>query len=237
MTAVTQFRLDTSPLNVLVMLLLVSVLLNTLLAGAFIGAYAGGQPLTVRDFLAEGARAFGRFFRLSLFSLCLYYAFFTLAVDRINAAIPVWTAADASEMRPFVLYLVRTAAVFGILGIFVMWFDYAKVIIVADDRASSVLAFTSAIWFSIRNAGATTLLFLLLSLAGLLLMALFVLLESTFPQNTGWSIFWVFVLQQAFMFARLGLGAAFYASETRLYLDRTKEAYLRKMNNAARDVL
>lgn len=211
------FSVSTQYLNILTILALVSVLFSTYLAGAFIGTYAKSYRVTFSEFLMEGGKYFGKFFRLSLLSLILYYLLFVLLFDRWTGAIPRWTAGEPSEMTPFLHYLVKNTVVLLVLGFITLCFDYAKVRMVVDDRISALFAAGAGIKFVFQHFRRTMGLSILLSLVGLVFIFLFTLLEGQIPQTGYWTILLVFLLQQLYMLTRFWLRATFYASQTDLY--------------------
>lgn len=193
------------------------ILLSTFLAGAFIGTYAKDYRLSFTEFLMEGAKHFGRFFRLSLFSLVIYYIFFLWLFDWATNRIPLWTANEPSEMTPFIYYMVKNTLVLLLLSLVTMCFDYAKVRIVVEDRISALFALVAGTRFAFKNFRKTYSLYLLLTIIGLLLIVVFALLKKQLAQETYATILLAFALGQVYLIARMWLKASFYAGQTALY--------------------
>ncbi|MGB2867535.1 MAG: hypothetical protein WBD36_03725 [Bacteroidota bacterium] len=208
------FRLNFSQFTLLTWLALLYALVNTFFAGGFIGAYAAEWPSTLSEFLVEGAKYFGRFFRLSLISLLLYYLFFIWFVDWANNGIPRWTQNEPSEMTPYLFYMARNAIVLIVLALMMMGFDYAKIRMVLDGRYSALGATGAGFRFAFRNFLRTFGLYLLLCLLGIGLILVYSFLNSLVPQTGYWTILLVFVLQQIYVFFRIWLKASFYATQT-----------------------
>jgi hypothetical protein len=219
-----RFQFKPSALSLLTLLLIVYTLINTYLAGGFISTFAGDSHFTLKDFLSKGATYFGRFFRLFLLSLILFYLLF-IVFDLCNRGIYGLTSNSPSEMTPFVYYMVRNALFFFLLGLFVMWFDYAKIRIVVDGRWSALGAFGTGVRFSFANFGKTFPLVLLLTIIGVVLMALFGIFEGLVPQTGYWTILVVFLLQQIYVFFRMWLKASFYATQTVLFSGLSMEQH------------
>ncbi len=196
---------------------LLYVLLSTFLAGAFIGMYAKDYRLSFTEFLMEGAKHFGRFFRLSLLSLVVYYILFLWLFDWATNKIPLWTANEPSEMTPFIYYMVKNALVLLLLSFITICFDYAKIRIVVEDRISALVALVAGTRFAFKNFRKTYSLYLLLTIIGLLLIVVFVLLKKQLAQDTYATILLAFALGQIYMIARMWLKASFYAGQTALY--------------------
>lgn len=217
-----RWRVSSDSLDPLMILTALSTLASTFLAGAFIGSFTKGYRVTFQEFLMEGARYFGRFFRLSLISLVLLLVLFEWVLDPWTAAIPSMTANAPSEWTPFVHYMVRNVVVLALLGFITMCFDYAKIRMVVDDRFSALFASWAGVRFVARHAVATSALFILLALTGLVLIVAYALLQGLFQVSGYWSILLLFLLQQAYLAGRLGVRALAYASEAQWYRGRTE---------------
>lgn len=212
---IVQFSL-TAP-DLLVGLTVLYVLISTFLAGAFIGTYAKEYRLSFTEFLMEGAKHFGRLFRLSLLSLIIYYLLFLWLFDWAGNRIPVWTANSPSEMIPFIFYLVKNVLVLFLLSVVTLCFDYAKIRIVVEDRISALIALVAASRFALKNFRRTYALYLVLTLVGLVLIVVYAFLQTQLAQETYASIFLAFALGQLYLMTRMWLKASFYASQTSLY--------------------
>jgi hypothetical protein len=66
----------------------------------------------------------------------------------------------------------------------------------------------------------------LLSFLGVILIAVYALLESQIPQDSYWPLFALFLLQQLYVIARLWVRASFYGCQTRLYRERARDELL-----------
>jgi hypothetical protein len=205
------------PLTILAFLYL---LVSTFLAGGFIGSFAKSYRVTFQEFLMEGAKYFGKFFRISLLFLLVSLALFEWGFDWWTASIPEITYNDPSEWTPFVHYMIRNLVILMVLGFLIIGFDYAKIRTVVDDRFSALFASWAGFRFVLKQFGATAGLFLLLVFIGLVFMVLYALLQGTVSVSGYWSTLLLFVLQQLYIASRLGLRALAYASQTQLYQSR-----------------
>jgi len=203
--------------DLLTMLTFLYVLVSTFLAGAFIGMYAKDYRLSFTEFLMEGAKYFGRFFRLSLLSLILYYILFLWIFDWASGRIPVWTANEPNELTPFIYHIVKNILVLFSLALVTMCVDYAKIRIVAEDRISALMALVAGARFALGNFRKTFGLYLLLTLLGFVLIALYAFFEKLIPQHSYGMIFLAFILGQLYLMMRMWLKASFYASQTTLF--------------------
>jgi hypothetical protein len=213
---ITKFDFHTSSISIVTLLGLFSLLINTYLAGGFIGAYTGDYPVSVGEFLIDGARYFGRFLRVSIIALLFYAVFFALCVTTIDAFVSQMTAQASSEWIPFVVYQFRNVMILAILSFSMMCVDYARIRLVLEDRYGVFGAIGLGIAFAGKYFLKTYPLYLLLCFAGFVLMVLFFFLERIVPQSNFWTILTVFFLQQFYMIGRTWVRALFFAGQTAL---------------------
>ena len=139
--------LDPTILGVGALYLLLQVFLTGGLLGVF-RAPAGGW--TVRGLLHGSGFYFGRLFRVSLLALAAAGVVFAL-----NAPFARWVdglAREAvSERTAIALTLGRHAVLLLALVLVHMVSSHAKVLVVREERLSSVLAFLSSLGFCARN--------------------------------------------------------------------------------------
>ncbi|MBI3004788.1 MAG: hypothetical protein HYY49_05165 [Ignavibacteriales bacterium] len=219
------FKIVSSPFNILVLIALLYAVLNSFLAGGFIGVYAREHRSSFQDFLMDGAKYFGRFFRLSFLSIVTSALFFAYIMSLVNAGILEWTRNEPSEMTPFTYYMVRNVLFFFAILLFMISLAYAKIRIVVDDRLSSILAFFAGFRFMLKNLRKTLSLYLLLILLGGAFIVMYAWLEAQFSQDAYWGILSIALIQQAFMLAYFWLKANFFAAQTSLYQDVFKREH------------
>jgi hypothetical protein len=222
-----KWEINGASTSLLFLMSLLYVCVNSFLSGAFIGVYSKEYPFSFTEFLTEGARYFGKFFRITLVALLVYFLFFNLVVDGINSSIARWTRAEASETVPYTYYMIRNVVVLFLFSILSMIFDYARVRMVVDDRASSLAASAAGTKFAVMNVRSTYGLYLLLSFVGFIFIALYAIIEKVIPQDSYWPLLFLFVLQQGYMLARFWLKAGFYACQTRLYQTISFEQHMK----------
>ena len=211
------FSVSTQYLNIISLLAFAYLLSSTFLAGGFVGIYAKTYRVTFPEFLIEGAKYFGRFFRLCLLSLIVYYLLFNFLFDWWTGSIPSWTAEEPTEMTPFIHYMIKNVVVILVLGLIALCFDYAKIRMVVDDRVSALFAVGAAVKFVTGHFWSVSGLYVILSLVGVVLVAVYGLVERQISQTGYWTILFVFMFQQLYMLSRFWLKASFYASQTDLY--------------------
>jgi hypothetical protein len=227
-----RWEINGASTSLLFLLSLLYVCINTFLSGAFIAVYSKEYPFSFTEFLTEGARYFGKFFRITLVALLVYFVFFNILVDWLNNSIARWTQAEASEAVPYTYYMIRNVVVLFIFSFLSMIFDYTRIRMVVDDRTSSLAASAAGTKFAVKNARSTYGLYLLLCLTGFVLIALYAIIEKAVPQDSYWPLLFLFVLQQCYMLARFWLKAGFYACQTRLYQAVSFDQHLKKAAQA-----
>jgi phosphate starvation-inducible membrane PsiE len=222
-----RWEINRASTSLLFLLSLLYVCVNSFLSGAFIGVYSKEYPFSFTEFLTEGARYFGKFFRIALVALLVYFVFFNVVVDWVNNSIARWTQTEASETVPYAYYMIRNVIVLFFFSFLSMIFDYARIRMVVDDRTSSIAASAAGTKFAVMNHHPTYGLYLALCAIGFVLIALYAFIEKIIPQDSYWPLLFLFVLQQCYMFARFWLKAGFYACQTKLYQTISFERHLR----------
>jgi hypothetical protein len=224
-----RWELNTGPLSLLFLISLLYVCVNTFLAGGFVGIYSKSYRSSFPEFLMDGARYFGKFFRIALVALIVYYLFYSLIVDWFNNSIAEWTQADASETVPYAYYMIRNVAVLFLLSFLFMIFDYARIRMVADDRTSALGAAVAGARFAVPHLVRTYGLYLLLTFIGFVLIIVYAVIEKSVPQDSYWPLVFLFVIQQFTMVARLWLKATFYASQVTMYRTVSQEEHAKSL--------
>jgi hypothetical protein len=230
---VFRFQITPGYNPILVALGFLYICMSNFLAGGFIGIYSKEYRSSFPEFMMEGAKYFGRFFRLALLALVFYYLFFTLLIDWVDAGIPAWTQNATSEQTAFLYYMIKGVVALFLLSVFSMIFDYARIRIALDDRTSALLASVAGARITLRNFLKTYALYLMLALLGVMLIAVYALLESVVPQTSYWPLVGVFLLQQLYMIARFWLKANFYASQTALCRDLVAQEHTAALTAAS----
>jgi hypothetical protein len=204
--------LDPTILGVGALYLLLQVFLTGGLLGAF-RAPTGGW--TVRGLVHGSGFYFGRILRVSLLAVAAAGVVFAL-----NAPFARWIdglAREAvSERTALALTLGRYALLLLALVVVHMVSSHAKVLVVREERLSSVLAFLSSLGFCARNAAAALGQYLVIGAAGIALVALFGALDTRLGV-IGWrSQLLALALFQAVVVARIALRLALLAGQLEL---------------------
>jgi hypothetical protein len=94
---------------------------------------------------------------------------------------------------------------------------YAKAIVVTEERSSAILAFVSALSFCGRNFLRTFGHYLAVGLLGVVLIAVWRLLDGAYATTGYKTQLFTFSLFQAFMLARVGLRVMLMGGQLALY--------------------
>jgi hypothetical protein len=224
-----RWQLNPGSFSLLFFISLLYVCVNTFLAGGFVGIYSKDYRSSFPEFLMDGARYFGKFFRIALVALVVYYLFFAVVVDWINTSIYQSTQKSASEIVPYSYYMIRNVVVLLLISLLFMIFDYARIRMVVDDRTSALASTVAGARFAVPRFVRTYGLYLLLTVIGILFILVYAILEKSLPQESYWPLVFLFILQQLYMVARLWLKATFYASQVTMYRTISQHEHLKNV--------
>ncbi|MCI0723054.1 MAG: hypothetical protein L0338_29445 [Acidobacteria bacterium] len=159
-----------------------------------------------------------------MISVATYY----LVLNYVASPLHDWIDEGAKEITS------ETAVMFQVFGIYVLaggllilcgiLFDYAKIIIVAEDRRSVLGSCIHSVRFVLKHPINTVLLYLVLLLASGLVMLLYAL-AAPGPEQASWfTLVMAFALGQAYLIARLFCKLSFLACQSRLFRSKVKPA-------------
>jgi len=172
-----------------------------------------------QTFFQGAGNFFGRFFRLSIYSLILW-AVFILINLLLNPVGRFLTGDGTNEWMAFSFFWIRLAI--GLFLVYLIWMilDYSRIEIVIEDSRSVFLSLFKAIKFVFQNFGKTLALYYLLVLTGIALITVFWLLKSYLPSfSSPWlTILLPLVVAQLFIAFRAWLKIAFQSSQMVFYI-------------------
>jgi hypothetical protein len=214
--------------TVIVCLGLVSLVLNSILAGGVLPRFkAPNLKRTLADFFRDTGRYAWRLLRLLLIGLICYWIVFKLLNEKLGLWVDHWTSDWVDERAVFWAHLaVLLLLVLG-LGFVNLVMDYARVRLVLEEGTGAIQAFLASLGFSLGRLKAVIGVYIVPSALGLALLGLYRLL---FP----WGFFnatiggaphvrellaltGVFVVQQAVTFGRYWFRVATWAGEWAYY--------------------
>jgi hypothetical protein len=173
-------------------------------------------------FFQGAGKYFGRFFRLSIYSMILWFIF-AIFMFLVTSLIPVLTAHGTNEQLAFYLVLVEVAIALFLIFLIKMILDYTRIKIVTEDSRSVFISLFKTIWFVLRRAGRTLGLYYLLLLTGAILWGIFWLLDWVNPSNSLFTLLLAFVVGQLFIASRGWLKIAFQSAQLDFYSPHTPD--------------
>jgi hypothetical protein len=182
-----------------------------------VAALAVDRRVSLRRFLNDAARYFGRYVRLFVL---------LVVVAGLAGAGYQFSLAETFEGLRENATTGRTAFLWRALGIVIMAailafvlmvFDYAKIRTVLDRRRSMFLAVISGLVFSLWRCWRTVPLFCLNLLIVGVLFAIYLVIEAQFSSATISSIIGLFVAQQVFILSRIWMRLSFFSTQLAYY--------------------
>jgi hypothetical protein len=150
-------------------------------------------------FFAGGGKFYGRFFRLSIFSLILWIPGIILYM-LINGILGIFTKDTLNEQRSFYIMLLRIAIALFLVFLIKMIMDYARIRIATQDSRSVLRSMLEAAGFVFRKLGKTLALYYLLGLTGVAAFLIYWGIRSTFSAGSSGTIWLGFFISQLFVF-------------------------------------
>jgi len=127
------------------------------LSAGFMTSFQTGSSGDFGDFAAGAGRYLGRFFRLGVIGLVLFYLAYQGA-EKLDWIFGEMTRQVVDERIAFLAALVKYIIFLAILFAIRIWMDYTKVVLVAEHRRSTFLAVVRALRFVWGNRGPVLLL-------------------------------------------------------------------------------
>jgi hypothetical protein len=190
------------------------LLLWSFLSGGVIDRFARARRTRSHGFFGACGMHVWRLLRLGLAALAVYAFLFGYVHPWIFAdGYPRWTRDLTVERSAFAIRILCYLVFAALLILCNLIFDYARVRIVVEDRRSALGALTAGARFAWRHLPAALGLYGLNAVAFLLLVAVYALLVPGAPRS-GWSMWLVLGLGEAYILLRHYLKLLFYASET-----------------------
>ena len=200
--------------HIVVSIFLLGGVLDRLARDRAIGAYA---------FFAACGTFFFRLLRLGAIAGAVYWVLFTTVHHWLFERVYVEATRDLTVERTAFLYRVVLYGVFGAIVVaFNIWFDYAKVRMVVEDRRSAIGALASAARFIVRHIGSVLGLYLLDMVAFAFVLMVYAVLA---PGAAGGLVAWIgFLTGQLYIALRVAVRLLFSASEIALFQSRLAHA-------------
>ncbi len=172
----------------------------------------GTEERPGQTFFAGGGRYYGRFLRLTLYSVVLWVPVLVLFVS-VHVLATAIVKDSTNEQLGFVLMIFRVVLVLFLAFFIKMIMDYARIRIVREDTNRVYDALAWAVRFVFGRLGRALLLYGLLGLTGWAMLAVYLVLNRFFAGATTAAIISGFLLAQLFVAGRGWLKIAFQAAE------------------------
>jgi hypothetical protein len=199
------------------------IVVSIFLLGGVLDRLARDRRTGAYGFFAACGTFFFRLLRLAGFAGAIYWLLFTTVhgwlFDRVYKELTRdVTVEQTAFIYRVVLYLVFAAIVLT----FNIWFDYAKIRMVVEDRRSALGALTASLRFLTRNPGSVLALYSLNLLIFLLVLAVYAVVA---PGAAGGFAAWTgFLIGQLYIALRVAVRLLFAASQTALFQSRLAHA-------------
>jgi len=200
-------------------LVCVYILFSIFLFGGILHSLVDTQKgAFLQRFFQGCGKFFGRFFRLFIYSLILWFVLFVLMLIlyQVGGAL---TGRGVNEQLVFYVFLVEVAI--GLFFIFLinMIQDYARIRIVTEDSRYVFRSLFQSIGFVFKRLGGTLVLYYLLVLTGVVVAVVYWGLRSVIPFSSAAAILITSVVYQLFIASHAWLKVAFQAGQLSYYTD------------------
>jgi len=194
------------------------LLLNSILTGGALSVFATGAGAGYLRQFGEGCGRFaGRMLRLwalSLIPYLLVFLIFVVGVGRLRLPI----ADRVMDEWPLALFgFGQTLLLLLALALVNLFFDYAKVVVVAEDERCVLRGLGRGASFVASNLWLTIATYVLLVFAAGLLIAAYLSITSRFQLSSGLILLLWFLLAQVFFYFRILLRLGLQATQLCIY--------------------
>jgi hypothetical protein len=176
----------------------------------------GDEERFGQTFFAGGGRYYGRFFRLTIYSVTLWVPAL-LGFFIVTALLSAITRDSTNEQLSFYFSLLRIILALFLVFLIKMVMDYARIRIATQDTNKVFASLLEAVQFVFSRFTGTLLLYYLLGLTGWAALLVFRLINGTFTKNTTVAVLLGFVLAQLFIASRGWLRIAYQAAELKFF--------------------
>jgi hypothetical protein len=215
------FTIDRTVLSAGILFMLAWAFLS---GGILVRFYDPRRAGTRSAFFGACAEYFFRYLRLLVISLLAYWALFRWISTPLNS----WVERLSRDVTVEWTAMMYTAGVYALVGLLLivlsLTLDYAKIAMVAEERASAILAFVRGIRFFLSCPLQTFALYLLILLSGALLVAVYALLAPGPGQTGDVALLATFFVSQCYVLGRIVLKLWFLAGQTLWFQTVTERA-------------
>ncbi|MDH5386246.1 MAG: hypothetical protein OEY18_16215 [Candidatus Aminicenantes bacterium] len=203
--------------NVALVLIGLYILVSIFLYGGILHSLVETQRTSfLQHFFQGGGKFFGRFLRLTVYSLILWFIFLVVMfiLYRVGSAL---TGKGTNEQLAFYLFLVGVAIALFFIFFINMIQDYTRFKIVTEDSRYVFRSLFQSIGFVFKRLGETLVLYYLLVLTGVVIAVVYWGLRSVIPFSSFGAIVITFLIYQLFIASHGWLKIAFQAGQLSYY--------------------
>jgi len=220
---------------VIVCMGLVSLVLNSLLAGGVLAHFkAPDLKYSFEDFFRQTGHYAWRLLRLLIIGLICYWIVFKLLNEKLGQWVDGRTGDWGDDRWVFGVRLAVSLLLLLGLGFVNLVMDYARVRMVLEEGTGAIHAFLASLGFSLGRLGRAISVYVIPSIFGLALLGVYrllfpwTLLNSAVAAGshlrTPVALTGLFVIQQLVMFCRYWFRVATWASEWSFYASARRGA-------------
>lgn len=168
------------------------------------------------DFFQGAGKYFGRFFRLTIYSLLLWLVL-GIVYYLVDLLLKSFTAGGTNESAILFRWLSRPIIFLFLYFLVRMIGDYARIRIVAEDSRAVFGSLIQAIRFVFGNFFKTLILYYLVLITGLAIFGIYWVVQKMVPTQTLLPILIAFLIGQIFILSRGWLKIALQAAQLHFY--------------------
>jgi hypothetical protein len=168
------------------------------------------------EFFQGAGKYFGRFFRLTIYSLLLWFVF-GVVFFLIDLVLKSLTAGGTNESAILFRFVARPIVILILYFLIRMIGDYARILIVVEDSKGVFRSLIQAIRFVFRNFFKTIILYYLVLITGVVIFGIYWIVQKMIPTQTLLPILLAFLVGQIFILSRGWLKIALQAAQLHFY--------------------
>lgn len=193
------------------------ILLHTFLAGGIVFVFSQDPvEFTFKKFFQGGGKYFLSFLGIMMASFALFFLVLGPLAHWFDSLVESSAKTSVSEITPFILGIIFSVLFLVIFLFFHMIFDYTRIKTVSEERKNILKSLLSSLNFVLKNPGSTFGLYYLLFIITILLSIIYVLIHDLIPQRSFLNVGIVFIIQQTFILALIGIRCWLYSSQLKL---------------------
>jgi len=215
-TIMNQYAKSLSFSRSLITIGLLYLIVNIFFAGGILKIFAGENKFQLSEFLEGCVEYFNRFLRLFLLSVVFLLLVFVLQLVISKFFNFLTKNASTEHLRSILLFL--RIFLIGIMLAFVnMVFDYAKIMTVCNDFTAMYKTMKNAVKFVLIHLRKTSGLYTLFLITAILILIIYLLLESIISVNSAFMVVVFFILSQLYMLTRVWIRLSFFSGQYTFY--------------------